>query len=252
MVYLLFEALIALHIVAGVTGAITVWVPIAGRKGGERHRRWGRVFTVAMLITGSLAVCMSLLTLAVPLETHPHLVGRFDADFIRGIFGWMMLQMGILTVNLAWYGWLVVKNGRRREKSREWRNLLLQPLVILAALACALDGLLIGQPLMMGISIVGVATGLTNLWFLYKPNPGPMDWLKEHLKALVGAGISVYTAFMAFGSVRIIPELALNPVMWAIPLTTGIAIILYHWRKIDAQTRARAAAMPQRVGAAVR
>ena len=50
---------------------------------------------------------------------------------------------------------------------------------------------------------------------------------------------------MAFGSVRLIPELALNPVMWAIPLSTGIGLILWHWRKIDAQTRARAAASPR-------
>jgi len=56
---------------------------------------------------------------------------------------------------------------------------------------------------------------------------------------LVGAGISVYTAFMAFGSVRILPELALNPVMWAVPLSTGIGIILWHWRKIDRQVQAR-------------
>ena len=242
---LLFDVLIAAHILAGTTGAIAFWVPIIGRKGGETHRRAGRIFTVAMLITGALAVCMSIFTLIAPIETHPHLVGMFDAPFIRGIFGWMMLHMGILTINLAWYGWLAVKNGRRREKGREWRNLALQPLVIIAALNCALQGWLIDMPLMMGISLVGVATGLTNLWFLYKPRPGPMDWLKEHVKALVGAGISVYTAFMAFGSVRLIPELALNPVMWAIPLSTGIGLILWHWRKIDAQTRARAAASPR-------
>jgi hypothetical protein len=245
MEYLLFETLIVAHILTGSTGAIAFWVPVIGRKGGEVHRRWGRVFTVAMLVTGTLALCLSTLTLLDPIGTHPHLEGRFDADFIRGIFGWMMLHMGVLTINLAWYGWLAVKNGRRRERGREWRNLLLQPLVILAALNCALQGWLIEQPLMMAISLVGVATGLTNLWFLYKPQPGPMDWLKEHVKALVGAGISVYTAFMAFGSVRILPELALNPLMWAIPLVTGISLILWHWRKIDAQMRARAATLPR-------
>lgn len=239
MELLLFHVLVVAHILSGATGAIAFWVPVAGRKGGVNHRRWGRIFTTAMLATGTLALCMSTLTLIDPLGTHPHLAGRFDAPFIRGIFGWMMLHMGVLTINLAWYGWHCVVNGRRREKGREWRNLSLQPLVMLAALNCAWQGWLIGQPLMMGIAIVGVATGLTNLWFLFKPNPGPMDWLKEHVKALVGAGISVYTAFMAFGSVRIFPELALNPVMWAIPLGTGIGLILWHWRKIGAQLRAR-------------
>jgi hypothetical protein len=86
---------------------------------------------------------------------------------------------------------------------------------------------------MVAISFVGFATAGTNLWFLYKPKTGLKDWQKEHLKALVGSGISVYTAFMAFGSIRILPALALNPIMWAIPLTTGVSIILWHWWRLD-------------------
>ncbi len=111
----------------------------------------------------------------------------------------------------------------------------MQPILLIAALNCAAQGLLSGQYLLIGLAIVGVATAATNSWFLYKPNPGPKDWLKEHLKALVGAGISVYTAFMAFGSVRLMPELALHPVMWAIPVASGVSLILWHWRAIDRQ-----------------
>ena len=95
--------------------------------------------------------------------------------------------------------------------------------------------------LMMAFSIVGVATGATNLWFIYKPRRAPHDWQKEHLKGLVGVGISVYTAFLAFGSVRLMPELALNPVMWSVPLAVGLGIILYHWFALD-----RAARQPRR------
>jgi hypothetical protein len=112
MELLLFHSLIALHIVTGATGAIAFWVPVIGRKGGTRHRGWGRVFNRCMLATGSLAMCMATLTLIDPMGTHPHLVGMFDASFIRGIFGWMMLSTGILTVNLAWYGWLDVMINR--------------------------------------------------------------------------------------------------------------------------------------------
>ena len=88
MEHRLFEFLIAAHILAGTTGAIAFWVPVIGRKGGETHRRAGRIFTVAMLITGALAICMSVFTLIDPMGTHPHLVGMFEAPFIRGIFGW--------------------------------------------------------------------------------------------------------------------------------------------------------------------
>lgn len=237
----LFHTLVALHIVTGATGAIAFWVPVIGRKGGVDHRRWGRVFTRSLLVTGTVAIAMSLLTLHDPIGTHPHLEGRFEPEFIRGIFGWMMLHNGILTLNLVWYGWLCVTNRRSHAENLEWRNLGLQAALTLAAIACAWDGYSIGQPLMMGLAVVGFATVGTNLFFLYKPRRAPQDWQKEHLKALVGAGISVYTAFLAFGSVRIVPELALNPLMWAVPLTTGIGIILYHWRKLD-RAHARAAA----------
>lgn len=236
---LLFKALVACHIATGATGAVSFWVPVLGRKGGAGHRRWGRVFTRVMITTGAIACALSLLTLAWPLQTHPQLIGRFDAAFIRGIFGWMMLHMGILTINLAWYGWLCVTTRGAPRAMREWRNLALQGLILAAAVNLAVQGWLIGQKLMIGASFVGIATGLTNLFYIYKPRRGRQDWMKEHLKALVGAGISVYTAFMAFGSVRIIPALALNPVMWTIPLATGIGLILYHWRRIDRQAAPR-------------
>ncbi|MEO0613486.1 MAG: hypothetical protein AAFY83_09245, partial [Pseudomonadota bacterium] len=74
------------------------------------------------------------------------------------------------------------------------------------------------------------------------------------IKALVGTGISVYTAFFAFGAVRYVPQLALNPVLWAVPLVTGLALILYHQYKVRqmmpiAPTRAPSATKPLQVPA---
>jgi hypothetical protein len=238
----LFHTLVLLHILTGATGAIAFWVPVIGKKGGANHRAWGKVFNVCLLVTGLFAIGMSLLTLRDPFGTHPHLVGRFDAAFISGLFGWMMLHNGILTVNLVWYGWMCITNRRNHLANRTPINMGLQWLLLAAAVACAVDGWLIGQPLMIGISIVGVATVATNWWFLWRDNPGPLDWLKEHIKALVGAGISVYTAFFAFGSVRIMPVLALHPVTWAIPLVIGVSLIIWHQRKVTVGLRARRAA----------
>ena len=157
---LAFQGLVAAHIVAGSIGAVSFWVPVAGRKGGVQHRRWGRVFTVALLVTGSLAVAMSVFSLIDPVGTHPHLAGQFGAPFIRGIFGWMMLHVGILTLNLTWYGWLCVRNRGDVAANRTLLNLGLQYAVIAAALNCAWQGWLIGQPLMMAIAVVGVADAL--------------------------------------------------------------------------------------------
>lgn len=237
MEYFVFEIFVAAHIATGTTGALAFWIPILGKKGGDLHRKAGRVFTVAMLLTGSFACVLSLLTLTAPMVTHPHLLGRFDDAFVRGIFGWLMLHLGVLTINLAWYGWLCALHRQNRDAMREWRNLALQGALFIAAVNCAFQGWRIEQPLMIGMSFVGVATVVTNLWFLYKPSTRIFDWQKEHLKALVGAGISVYTAFMAFGSVRLMPQLALNPVMWATPIVIGVATILWHWRVLDLRLR---------------
>jgi len=235
----IFHSFVVAHIITGSIGAIAFWVPVIGRKGGVNHKRWGKIFTVCMLITGAFAIGMSLLTLYAPMETHPHLEGMFDIPFIRGIFGWLMLHMGILTINLAWYGWLCVQNRRDHAANLTKLNIALQFILIIAATNSAIQGFMIGQFLMIGLTVVGLATAATNLRFLYKPVRGPNDWLDEHIKALVGAGISVYTAFFAFGSVRILPELALHPGLWSIPLVTGIALILYHQRNVARQYRAR-------------
>jgi hypothetical protein len=229
-----FHILVWTHIATGAIGLVAFWVPVLGRKGGHAHRRWGKLFVASMLVTGSVAIGISTCTVIDPVGTHPHLP---DAVLVRGIFGWMMLYLAVLTINLAWYGWLCVQNRARHAANREWRNLALQVLVTVAAANCALQGWLIGQPLMIGISFVGFATAATNLRFLYKARPARNEYLFEHLKGLVGAGISVYTAFFAFGAVRLMPQLALNPLLWAVPLTTGLAIIIYY--KIDLGRKSR-------------
>ncbi|MBO6509921.1 MAG: hypothetical protein JJ979_15830 [Roseibium sp.] len=235
-VYDLFKVFIALHIATGAPGLIGFWVPVFAKKGGERHRWWGRLFAAAMLFTGTVAMLMATLTLLAPMATHPHLVHHeefSDPVLVRGIFGWMMLYLGLLTVNLAWYGWLCAVNKRDQRKNQTPLNWGLQAALFIASANCALQGVLIAQPMMIGISMVGFATVATNVWFLLKRNPGPVEWLLEHIKAIVGTGISVYTAFFAFGAVRLMPELALAPGLWAIPLATGLALIFYHRHKVS-------------------
>lgn len=231
----LFRIFVALHIAFGSIGLVAFWLPILARKGGALHRSAGRVFTYTMLATGAAAVGISSCTLLAPLQTHPRLVGHydarlglFDAALVRGIFGWMMLYLAVLTINLAWYGLLCVRNRRNHLDNRTWVNLALQVLLFVLAANCAGQGLLLHQPLMLGISLIGFATVATNVAFLATDAPRAGRWLLEHIKALVGAGISVYTAFSAFGAVQLFPTLALNPFLWSVPLAVGLTLIVYH------------------------
>ena len=242
MVHWLHDAFIIAHIIVGAVGLLVFWVPVIGRKGGVTHRQAGRVFAYGMLIVGVLAIGISGTTLLDPAGTHPHM--DFTPEFITAIFGWMMMYLAILTINLAWYGLCCVWNKRDHAANRDWRNLALQAVLLIASINCVWHGIAGAHPLMIGISSIGFATVGTNLWFIFHPAPGRNAWLRQHLKGLVGAGISVYTAFFAFGAVRLAPELALSPLLWASPCIVGLGIIFWHWWDITRKVRRRPAVRP--------
>lgn len=247
MVPHLFELLVAAHIATGSVGLVCVWVPIVGRKGSPNHKRWGRVFAYSMLVTGTIAVGISLCTLHSPLETHPF---SSDAAEIRGVFGWMMLYLASMTIMLAWYGLLCIRNKRQHERNRNPLNLALQCLTFVTAANCAVRGIGLGNGLMVGISLVGLTAAVLNTRFILRRTPPANEWLIQHTRGLVGAGISVYTAFLAFGAVNLLPAYAFNPVVWATPTVLGVSLLLYHQHRITAQRRRLAAARPAAARAA--
>jgi len=240
----LFHLLVAGHITTGAIGLIAFWVPVASVKGGQRHRWWGRLFVRTMLLTGTFAIAISLVTLSDPVGTHPKLIDHpelGDPTIITAIFGWMMLYLAVLTINLAWYGDECIRLRRDHKQHKAWYNIFLQLVLFVTAFNCVWIGWQIGQPLMLGISVIGFATVATNLRFMLNARPSQHAWQLEHIKGLVGAGISVYTAFFAFGAVRYFPDLALYPGYWAIPLVVGLGLILWHWQVvIRRSSRARA------------
>ena len=230
----LFDALVALHIVSGTIGLVTLWVPLLARKGGALHRSWGTVFARALLLTGILAIGISLVSLRWPLETHPF---SDDAALIRGLFGWMMLYLALLTIMLSRYGLLVIRNRRDHAANREPLNIVLQVLVFAAAANCAWRGWHLAQPVMMGISTVGLTISVLNLRYIFHDEPPLNEWLIQHTRGLVGAGVSVYTAFLAFGAVNLVPAQAFNPMLWATPTILGMTLLLWLQGKIVLQRR---------------
>ena len=242
MVVHFFHWLVAAHIVTGSVGLIAIWVPIVGRKGGRNHKRWGKVFAYSMLLTGSIAIGISLCTLHSPLETHPFASDAQstftgDAALVRGIFGWMMLYLATMTIMLAWYGLLCIRNRRAHERNRNLPNFVLQALTFAAAANCAVQGYLLQNGLMIGISVIGLLAAVLNTRFILTEEPPFNEWLIKHTRGLVGAGISVYTAFLAFGAVNLLPAYAFNPVVWAAPCTLGVGLLLYHQFRITMQRR---------------
>ena len=90
---------------------------------------------------------------------------------------------------------------------------------------------------MVGVAIPGIVAGLLNTLFLLDRAPAAKEWLVQHFRGQIGAAISVYTAFLAFGAVNLFPAMAFNAVLWALPTVLGVSYMLWHQLKVFHQRR---------------
>ena len=182
----LFTRILAVHVGSGAVALTSFWGAVATRKGGPAHRRWGALFSTAIYAAGVMALGMGLLSLRWPLAMHP---GLTDEPLYRGLFGWMMLYLALLTISMTRYGLKMVANKRDHAANRHWSMVALQGAVLAAALKCAFEGVVLSQPLMIGVSVIGFGTTLTYFRYIFAPPASPKAYIAEHLKAMVATGM---------------------------------------------------------------
>jgi hypothetical protein len=229
-----FLGLVVAHATVGAVGLILFWVVVLSRKGGPLHRRAGRWFAWSMIVTGAIAVGISINTLLAPLATHPDFT---DSQLVRGLFGWMMLYLAVLTVALGWQAQATIANKAAHERNRSPFDIALQLALLAVSANCLWHGLELAQPIMIAIPLIGLISAPMALAFAFWPAPPRFAYLLEHVRAGVGAGISGYTAFLSVGLVRAFPEHAFNPLVWAVPGVFGLALILWHQVRIIRSAR---------------
>lgn len=221
----LFEALIVFHVIAGTVGLVAFWGPVATRKGSQPHRKWGRAACYGFAAAGALAIAMALLSLYGPEERIPSIT---DRELFAGLFGWMMLYLGLLTLGFADYGLAVIRHRSDRLALRAPRYQLVIAAVTVSAIWCGYFGFRVGHPLMPLVAGVGlVAMALQQVFIWRGGEAHPRAYIGEHFRALIGMGISAYTAFLSVGLIRLMPEQVFNPLIWAGPSTIGVGLILY-------------------------
>lgn len=221
----LFHALVVLHVATGAVGLTAFWGPIVTRKGAANHRKWGRAACYGFLGAGALAIAMALLSLYGPEYRHPEVT---DRALYEGLFGWMMLYLGVLTIGFVDYGLGVVRHSRNRRALRAVRYQAVIAAVILSGAWCGWYGWGVGHPLMMLVAFIGIVAMLIQQRFIWRQSdPERGTHVGEHFRALIGMGISAYTAFLSVGLIRMVPEHVFNPAIWAGPSVIGVSLILY-------------------------
>ena len=235
----LFEALVVAHVATGAVGLTAFWGPIATKKGAQPHRKWGRAACYGFVGAGSLAIAMALLSLYGPEHRHPEIT---DRRLYEGLFGWMMLYLGTLTLGFVDYGLAVVKHSRNRRALRSLRYQAVIAAVIATGAWCGYFGWQVGHPLMVLVAFIGIVSMLIQQRYIWRSEDFPKGThVGEHFRALIGMGISAYTAFLSVGLIRLVPEHVFNPAIWAGPSVIGASLILYFTIQ-----RKRAAAAPPR------
>ncbi len=221
----LFHALVVFHVATGAVGLIAFWGPIVTRKGAAAHRKWGRAACYGFLGAGTLAIAMAFLSLYGPEHRHPEVTDRRLFD---GLFGWMMLYLGMLTIGFVDYGLGVVRHSRNRRALRSARYQAVIAAVVLTGAWCGWFGWQVGHPLMMLVAFIGIAAMLIQQRYIWRESDPPRGThIGEHFRALIGMGISAYTAFLSVGLIRLVPEHVFNPAIWAGPSVIGVSLIVW-------------------------
>jgi hypothetical protein len=234
----LFEAIVVAHVVTGTVGLVAFWGPIVTRKGASNHRKWGKAACYGFLGAGSLAIAMALLSLYGPEERIPSVT---DRELFAGLFGWMMLYLGTLTIGFVDYGLAVVRHARDRRALRSLRYQGVIAAVVVSALWCGWYGIKVEHPLMVLVAVVGLVAMAIQQRYIWRAGDPPRGThVGEHFRALIGMGISAYTAFLSVGLIRLVPEHVFNPAIWAGPSVIGVSLII--WFTIKGKRPARAKA----------
>jgi hypothetical protein len=212
------------------------WGAVLTRKGGVAHRRWGLVFAAAIYTAATQALGMGGLSLVWPLAMHPQLT---DEVLYRGMFGTMMVYLGLLAMSMTRYGLAMVRNRRDHAGNRHWSMLATQGVTMAAAAVCLAHGLYllnrngpVMEPiLMVMVALLGFGTTITYFRYILAAPGSPRAYIPEHFKAMVATGIAAYTAFLSVGLIEMFPRHAFNPAIWAIPSIGGMAIIIHYLRQ---------------------
>ncbi|MDJ0979182.1 MAG: hypothetical protein QNI87_11705 [Erythrobacter sp.] len=224
----LFGAFVVLHVIAGTIGLVAFWIPIATRKGAKNHRKGGRWALGGFVGAGALAIAMAIYSL-IDTSRHPEIEDRL---LYEGLFGWMMLYLGILTIGFADYGTAVIRHRTDRPALRGARYQIVMAAVVLSGAWCGIFGYRVGDPLMVLVAAIGIVSMLMQEVFVFRERvpglgaPEPKAYVGEHFRALIGMGISAYTAFLSVGLIRLVPEEVFNPLIWAGPSVIGVSLII--------------------------
>jgi hypothetical protein len=196
-----------LHIAAGFTGFFIAPVAMVMRKGGDRHRFWGKIYFYAMA-TATIAALI---------------VAAYRPNYF-------LLGLSVFSFHLAFSGYRILfrkRPDRDKPQSYDW-------LVTIATIGCGVLLLILGFTKAHGafqilFIVFGVGMGFNGLKLAIdyvSSKRTKNDWFFDHMTGMLGSYIAAVTAFSAV-NFSFLPTV----VRWLWPLVIGVPLITIWVRK---------------------
>lgn len=207
--------LLGLHIAAGTTALLSMWIPMFARKGAVLHRSAGKVFVAAMATVSASALVLGGAR------------AIFDQTPQGRRAGLFLLFVSVLTGSSVSSGVRVLRAKQRVGPHLHWWDLGIAALLAASSVWAALYGLWAGSALFVAFAAIGLLSGGGQLAYWLRRPRSPMHWWFEHMSSMLGACIAATTAFLVVNA----PRWGLDTfsiLVWLAPTIVGTpAIILW-------------------------
>ncbi|CAM3997613.1 MULTISPECIES: hypothetical protein [Flavobacterium] len=195
---------IYIHAFFGGISLITGIASILLKKGNSQHKKTGKLFTFAMLVSTLISIPISCL----PNHENPFL-------FLIGLFTIYL----VLTGNRA----LTFKTKEKAER----KDIIISGIMLVFSIIALFIGIY-GYTQSIENSILYLFFGSFSLYmtikdFIFYKKRTPNDWLKNHIGKMIGATIASITAFIVAGL-----EIG-SLISWILPSIIG-TIYIYYWK----------------------
>jgi len=217
------KILLLLHIGAGFGSLVLFWLPIFTKKGGNLHRKIGKLYVYFMWVVVITAGILSIKNI---------FKGYYEAAALLGF-------LTIATSNPLWNGITILNLKKGLTKNYRTVYLTLQITLAISGALLIAYGFSLTENAFGILMIIFGFLGLSAIPDIYqkiKKPPQKVNWLYEHLSAMVISGIAAYTAFFAFGGRYFFQNLFtgyFEIIPWISPTIIGVFVIKMYKRKYN-------------------
>ena len=196
---LVFTIFLVLHIIGGTFSLLCGLGAVISKKGGLWHRRFGKVFFYAMMLTTLSALVMAALK--------------------SGVF---LFTIGVFSFYQSYMGYRAIKNKTmvaNRYDKMVWALALVNAVVMVTTL----------HPVLMVFGGIGLANTIRQCIHQVKLKgqaAAKGDWLQLHIGMMMGAFIATITAFVVVNAPDNLGSV-LSTLLWLAPTIILVPLLVY-------------------------